>query len=82
MMNDVSAAPTIGNSSSPREIPKLMTADEVARLLRVSGRTVFALVERAELPAARFGRCVRFDPCDVMKYIERAKQKGAPHGQK
>jgi hypothetical protein len=43
---------------------------------------VFALVERAELPAARFGRCVRFDPCDVMKYIERAKQKGAPHGQK
>ena len=66
----------------PREIPELMTAPEIARLLRVSGRTVFALVERGELPAARFGRCVRFDPSDVKQYIERAKQKGVPHGQK
>jgi excisionase family DNA binding protein len=70
------------NESLPPEIPKLMTANEVARLLRVSGRTVFALVERAELPAVRMGRCVRFDPADVLQYIGRAKRKGVPHGTK
>jgi len=38
----------------------LLTADEVARSLRVSRRTVYQLVQRDGLPAMRVGRHYRF----------------------
>jgi excisionase family DNA binding protein len=41
------------------QMPEFMTIGEVADLLRVDVRTVYAAVQRGELPAARIGRQYR-----------------------
>jgi excisionase family DNA binding protein len=38
----------------------VMTAAEVARVLRMPKSTVYALARRGELPCSRLGRTVRF----------------------
>ncbi|MEE9128548.1 MAG: helix-turn-helix domain-containing protein [Phycisphaerales bacterium] len=54
-------------------IEGLLTYDQAGKMLGVSGRTVWTLVDRGELPAVRFGRSVRIDPADLRTFIERAK---------
>lgn len=48
-----------------------LTADEVARMLRVSRNTVYNLVKRDELAAYHVGRKMRFARADVENYIAR-----------
>lgn len=52
----------------------LLTYDQAAKLLGVTGRTVWTLVHRGGLPAVRFGRSVRIDPADLRAFIDRSKQ--------
>lgn len=54
----------------------LLTYDHAGKLLGVTGRTVWSLVDRGELPAVRFGHSVRIDPADLRAFIERAKGRG------
>lgn len=55
----------------------LLTYRQAAELLGVSDRTVWAMVNRGELPAVRFsGRIVRIDRRDLDAFIERAKDQG------
>ncbi len=54
-------------------IEGLLTYDQAGKMLGVSGRTVWTLVDRGDLPAVRFGRSVRIDPVDLRRFIERAK---------
>lgn len=50
----------------------LLTAREVADLLRTTRRTVDRMVERGDLPRIRFsGNMVRFRRSDVLDLIER-----------
>ena len=56
-----------------RNIEGLLTYDQAGKVLGVSGRTVWTLVDRGELPAARFGHSVRIDPADLRAFIEQAK---------
>ena len=60
-----------------RNIEGLLTYDEAAKMLGVSGRTVWTLGDRGELPAVRFGKSVRIDPTDLRAFIEQAKGRGA-----
>jgi excisionase family DNA binding protein len=54
------------------ELPKLLTASEVAEILGKHPRTVLVLAERGELRAVRLGhRTVRFQVSDVQDYIDR-----------
>lgn len=46
----------------------LLTAADVAGLLRISQRMVYDLARRGDLPAHRFGSAVRFAPEDVDNY--------------
>ena len=55
----------------------LLTYDHAGKLLGVSGRTVWTLVDRGELSAVRFGHSVRIDPADLRAFIEQAKGRGA-----
>ena len=55
----------------------LLTYDHAGKLLGVTGRTVWSLVDRGELPAVRFGHSVRIDPADLRAFIEQAKGRGA-----
>ena len=56
----------------------LLTYDQAGKLLGVTGRTVWTLVHRGDLPAVRFGHSVRIDPTDLRAFIERAKKGPAP----
>jgi excisionase family DNA binding protein len=49
-------------------IGHVLTAAELAKLLRVSRVTVFRLAAAGRLPSVKVGTCVRFDPrrgCDL-----------------
>ena len=56
-------------------IEELLTYEEAGKMLGVSGRTMWTLVDRGELPAVRFGRSVRIDPADLRAFIEQAKDR-------
>jgi excisionase family DNA binding protein len=61
------------------ELPKLLTAAEVAEILGKHPRTVLVLAERGELTAVRLGhRTVRFHPADVEAYIDAHRMAVAP----
>jgi excisionase family DNA binding protein len=49
---------------------RLMTANEVADLLRVSTMTVYRLIRSGELPAVRVGRNYRVRSGDLDHYLE------------
>jgi excisionase family DNA binding protein len=47
-----------------------MTTEEVADLLRIERRTVYALVKRGELPGALYlGRALRFSRDAVLRWL-------------
>lgn len=49
---------------------QLLTAGEVADLLRVSTMTVYRLIRGGELPAVRVGRSYRVRQSDLDGYLE------------
>jgi excisionase family DNA binding protein len=53
-----------------------LDANDVARMLKVSYRTVLRLAERGELPYFRVGDLWRFERKDVEEFIKRNKQQG------
>ena len=46
-------------------------AEEAAKMLGVTARTVTRLAERGEIPGFRVGRLWKFRRSDIQKYIER-----------
>ena len=59
-------------------VESLLTYRDAAKVLSVTDRTVWTLVDRGELLAVRFGRSVRIDPSDLRAFIERSKQGQGP----
>jgi putative molybdopterin biosynthesis protein len=55
----------------------LLTYRAAAKVLGVTERTLWTLVDRGLLPAVRFGRSVRIDPADLRAFIDRSKSGGA-----
>lgn len=49
---------------------KLLTAEEVAQLLRVNRSSIYRWVEQGQLPAIKVGRIVRFNPETVKAVLE------------
>ena len=57
-----------------REMPELLTAEQVGQVLQRHPRTVMALVKDGKLSAVRIGpRGVRFTQDDVRRFIERSR---------
>ncbi len=50
---------------------KLLTVREVAERLGVCRATVYAMVERGELPHVRIASAIRFHPADLAAYLAR-----------
>ncbi len=46
---------------------KLVTADEMARILGVTARAVRRMANEKVIPYHRVGRYLRFDPIEVLK---------------
>ncbi len=86
------STPNLNRPMSPAAcliVERLLKYDEAAKLLGVTGRTVFTLIKTGKLPAVRFGRSVRIDPGDLRAFIDSAKRQpindvpdmGMTHGQ-
>ena len=60
--------------SPDSSVEPLLTYRDAARLLGITERSVWALVQRGEIPAVRFGRTVRIDPADLRAFIDSSKQ--------
>jgi excisionase family DNA binding protein len=58
--------------SSPPPTPEILTVPEVAKYLRVTSKTVYALVRRGELVGFRVGRVLRLRKADVDGFVQRA----------
>jgi excisionase family DNA binding protein len=53
---------------------RLLTAEEVAQVLKVPRRRVWAMSRRGEIPTVRIGpHGLRFDEADIEAWIERRK---------
>ena len=53
------------------DLPHLLTADEVAKFLRVSRKAVYCMVDRGEIPGVtRIGRRVRFHRDSLFAWLE------------
>lgn len=61
--------------SRPPATPQLLIgADEAARLLSVSRKTLWNhTAPRGRIPAVRIGRVVRYSPVDLERWIEESK---------
>jgi len=54
--------------------PILLTAQQAARLLNISERTLYARTADGSITVVRIGnRGIRYDPADLRAWIERAK---------
>jgi excisionase family DNA binding protein len=56
----------------------VLTADEVAALLRVSTKTVLSLARTGALPGEKVGRAWRFLRSDVLGYVGGQSRAAAP----
>jgi excisionase family DNA binding protein len=63
------------------EEDEVLDPKDVARILKVSTRTVLRLAERGELPYFRVGDLWRFERKDVDEYIQKHKQQGKKEDQ-
>ncbi len=58
---------------------KFLTASEVAEHLQVHVDTVYALVQKGELPGAKIGKQWRFDATEIQRWFTtRAQQQPEP----
>lgn len=58
----------------PALVPsQLLTIEQVAEFLGVSSKTVRRLMRRG-LPSVRFGRLVRFEQRDLLRWVEARKE--------
>lgn len=55
----------------------LLTVAEVAELLRLSRKGVYALVERRALAHIKFSNCLRFERADVLRFLRDNRIDGA-----
>ncbi|NJO55907.1 MAG: helix-turn-helix domain-containing protein [Rhodospirillales bacterium] len=51
---------------------EVLTADEVAKLLRVDRKTVYEAAQRGELPHRRLGRRLIFERGSVLRWLRQA----------
>jgi excisionase family DNA binding protein len=59
----------VERDQAPR--PSLLTADEVAEILRVTPARLYGLARCGVLPSIRIGRQVRFAPAAIEQFIAR-----------
>lgn len=60
------------------QLPQVLTADEVAQLLRVSRKTVYSSFKRGEIPGGRkVGSALRFSRDRVIQWLAEGQEHGS-----
>ena len=62
-------APSTSGAPTNNDLPAVMTADEVAALLRVNRKTVYDAVKDGTLPALRLRKVIRFCREEVLEFL-------------
>ena len=62
----------VARSSRPTsgELPQVLTVPELAEFLRISEKSVYALISGKHIPHVRVLRRVRFLKTDVLRYVQ------------
>ena len=56
------------------QLPRLLTADEVAELLRTSRKAIYAMIERGQLPGVtRLGRRILVQRADLLRWLAESR---------
>jgi excisionase family DNA binding protein len=64
---DIGGTPVMGDKGPTAPV---LTADELAALLRLDRKTVYAMIKRGEIPGVRrFGRAVRILRVTVLQWL-------------
>jgi len=58
--------------TAPSEPIEILTADEIAKMLRVDRKTVYEAAQRGELPHRRLGRRLLFERGAVLGWLRQA----------
>ncbi|NQU22272.1 MAG: helix-turn-helix domain-containing protein [Candidatus Nealsonbacteria bacterium] len=66
-------ATAIGLPAAENIGPTLWKPDQAARALAISSRKLWAMTNAGEIPCVRLGRAVRYDPADLLEWIEEQK---------
>lgn len=61
----------VQHSDLSEPLETLMTAQEVARRLRISPSFVYAAARDGRIPAVILGRSIRFSPTAIHRFLER-----------
>ena len=59
---------------------EMLTLPEVARLLRVTTKTVYIMAQKSQLPAFKVGGLWRFQRVDIDRWIEQQKANSREEG--
>ena len=57
----------------------LLTPKQAAAALAISQRKLWELSNCGKIPVVRLGRCVRYDPADLARFVEAQKTGGGRH---
>ncbi len=60
---------------SSAESPLLLKSRDAARLLAISERKLWELMNSGGVPCVRLGRAVRYDPRDLVRFIDAQKRR-------
>ena len=60
--------------SEPAKQLQLLKPQDVARMLGVSTPQVYHLATEGKIASYKLGRCLRFDPGDVLAYIREQRR--------
>lgn len=52
------------------EISEILTAKEVAKLLKVRTVTIYAWAKVGDIPCVRFGKSVRFNKAEILEWLK------------
>lgn len=57
-----------------KELAELLTAEEVAKILKVTPSAIFKWAKKGDLPSYRINeKCLRFKTQDIAAFIEKGK---------
>ncbi len=60
--------------TTPNALPRLLTVDEIAEVLRTTRRGVYAMAERGQLPGVtRIGRRLLVRADDLLDFLDRSR---------
>ncbi len=57
-----------------KEIPRMLSVEEVTRILGISRKTLYRYVSNRDIVAYKFGRNLKFKPKDLEEFIEKHKK--------